>query len=450
LSRDPDQEYFSDGMTSALVADLSKIRPLRIISRASTVRYKNSKKSLPEIARELKVDGVIEGTVMRSGNRVRISVELIEANSEKQLWAENYDRELGDVLKLHSEVAEAVAKQIQIQLAPEQQAKLRSAPTVNQNAYEDYLRARFYLATGPTLHGLKMAMESFENSIRKDPSFALAYAGLADSYLTLGAQRRIPPQEAYRRASELLHRALQLDESLGEAHSSLGYLMWQYDWNWANAEHELRHALDLNPNSLDGHETLVWFLSWSGQRNEALAEIAKMRELDPAFPLRCQDRAGLYYHLREYRELAEAGQQAVELNPGEWTAHYFLGFGYFGLGKKPEAISEFQKAVDLSENDSDAVAALAFAYTAVGRRADAEKILGELQRQSGSSYVSPYMIATIFAGLGDKDKAFGYLEKTYDEKAPDLAYFIKADIRLDSLRSDPRFTNLLHRMGFSQ
>ena len=450
LSRDPEQEYFSEGMTNALIGDLSKIRPLRVISRTSTVRYKDTKKSLPEIARELKVDAVIEGSVMRSGNRVRINVELIEANSDKQLWAEKYERQLGDILKLHSEVAQAIANQIKVQLAPEQQARLRAAPAVNQDAYEDYLKARFYMTLGPSLSRLKMAKQSFESSLRKDPSFALAYVGLADCYLTLGAQRRLPPQEAYRHASELIHRALQLDESLGEAHSSLGYLIWQYDWNWANAEQEFHRALELNPNSLDSRETLVWFLGWSGRRDEALAEIAKMRELDPAFPLRCQDRAGLYYHLRDYRELTQAGHEAVELDPGEWSAHYFLGVGYFGLGKKPEAISEFQESVNLSENDNDPAAALAFAYSAVGRRADAQKILADLQRQSSTSYVSPYMIATVFTGLGDKDKAFRYLQAAYDEKSTDLAYFIKADMRLDSLRRDPRFTELLRRMELPQ
>ena len=447
LSRDPEQEYFSDGMTGALIADISRIRPLRVISRTSTVRYKDTKKSLPEIARELNVDAVIEGSVLRSGNRVRINVELIDANSDKQMWAEKYDRELGDVLQLHSDVAEAVANQIQLQLAPEQQSSRHLAPSVNQQAYEDYLRARFYLTIGPTMHALKLASQSFESSIRKDPSFALAYVGLADCYLTLGSQRRIPPQEAYRHASELLHKALQLDESLGEAHSSMGYLAWQYDWNWTNAEQEIRRSLELSPSYLDGHETYAWFLSWSGRRDEALAEIAKMKELDPAFPLRCQDRAGLYYHVRDYPELLKAGREAVDLYPGDWTSHYFLASGYFGTGRKADAISEFQKAVDLAEQDSDPSAALAFVYATVGRPADAQKILSDLQRQSKNTYVSHYMIATIYAGLGDKDKAFEYLGKSYDEKSTDLAYFMKSDFRLDSLRSDPRFTDLAQRMA---
>ena len=447
LPRDPEQEYFSDGMTNALIADLSKIRPLRVISRTSTVRYKDTKKSLPEIARELNVDAVLEGSVMRSGNRVHINVELIEAKTDKHLWTEDYDRELGDILKLDNEVAQAVASKIQMQLAPEQRAKLGALPTVTREAYEEYLRARFYLTLGPRLHELQLARQSFENSVRLDPSFAPAYAGLADAYLTLGAQRRIPPQEAYRHASEAIHKALELDESLAPAHSSLGYLLWQYDWNWTSAEHELRRALELDPNSMDSRENLVWFLGWSGRKNEALAEIATMRELDPAFPLRCLDRAGLYYQSRDYAQLLQAGQEAVVLNPAEWSGHYFLAVGYFGLGKKSDAMAEFQKAMELSENDSDPAAALAFVYATEGRRSDAQKILSELQQQAKSSYVSPYMLATIELGLGNKDKVFEYLGKSYDEKSTDLAYFMKSDFRLDGVRSDPRLTALAKRMA---
>ena len=446
LSHDPDQEYFSDGMTGALTSTLAKIGPLRIISRTSTMRYKGSTKSLPEIARELHVDGIIEGSVLRSGNRVRINVELIDANSDKQLWAESYDRELFDILKLHSEVAQAVASQIRVRLAPEQQARLGSAPAVNQAAYEDYLKARFYLANGPSSYpAMKMAAALFETSIQKDPSFALAYDGLADCYLSLGEQRRLAPRDAYQHASELIHKALQIDDTLGETHNSLGFLLWQYEWNWQNAEREFRHALDLNPNYLDTHESLVWFLSWSGRRDDALAEIARMQELDPAFPLRLDNLAGLHYHLREYRELAETSQKAVDFSPGDWSRHYFLGSGYLGMGRNSDAISEFQKAVELSQNDIDTVAALAYAFTKVGKTPEARKILGDLQKQSRTIYISPYIV--IWAGLGDKDKAFEFLEKSFSEKSTDLAYFVKADLRLDTLRSDSRFSALLRRMA---
>jgi TolB-like protein/DNA-binding winged helix-turn-helix (wHTH) protein len=449
LSRDPEQEYFSDGITGTLIAELSKIHSLRIISRTSTVQYKGTKKSLPQIARELNVDAVVEGAVLRSGDRVRINIELIEAKSDKHLWAESYDRELGDILKLHSEVAQAVANQIQIQLAPEQRARLQSAPTVNQAAYDDYLKARFYMtATGYTYQGLETARRFFESSIQKDSGFALAYVGLADCYMSLGAQRRISPQDAYRHSSELIREALQLDATLGEAHASLAYLSWQYEWNWSNAEREFRSALELNPNYLDGHETFAWFLSWSGRREEALREFEIMRQIDPAFPLRFNDQAGLYYHLRQYHESVDNGRKAVELNPGDWSSHYFLGTGYLGLRETSEAVLEFQKAVELSQGNSDPVASLAYASATAGRRAEAQKILGDLQRHSLTTYVSPYMIAIIWIGLDDKDKAFEYLERAYQEKSLDVAYFLKADLRLDPIRKDPRFVDLLRRMDF--
>ena len=276
LSRDPDQEYFSDGMTDALIADLSKIGALRVTSRTSSIRYKKSSKSLPEIARELNVDGVVEGSVMRSGNRVRITARLIHAPTEQNLWSETYERDLGDVLKLQGDVAEAIAQQVRAQLTPEQQARLRSAPAVNPEAYEAYLKGRFTKVAG-TQVGLKQAQDYFTAAIREDPRFALAYVGLADCYLELGTYRWLPPQDAYRQASEAVHRALQLDETLGEAHTTLGYLHWRYSWDWRAAEREFRHAVDSNPNYIEGHESLLWYLAWSGRRDEALADISSKR-----------------------------------------------------------------------------------------------------------------------------------------------------------------------------
>ena len=449
LSRDPDQEYFSDGMTDALIADLSNIGALRVTSRTSSMRYKKVSKSLPEIGRELNVDGVVEGSIMRSGNRVRITVRLIQVPTDQHIWVETYERDLGDVLKLQSEVAEAVAQKVRMRLTPAHQARLRSAPVVNPEAYEAYLKGRFYGAnvTG-TLAALKQAQGYYEDAVQKDPTFALAYVGLADCYLDLGAYRRLPPQEAYRQGSEAIHKALQLDGALGEAYSSLGYLDWQYGWNWQTAERELRYAVELNPNYIEGHEALVWYLAWSGRRGEALAEVEKMRRLDPAYPFASLQESGVYYHQRDYKSLVEAAKRSVAANPNGWSSHYFLAVGYEGSGWPAQAVSEYQQAVELSQRDSDARAGLAHAYATMGKRADAEKILTELQRQSKVTYVSPYMIAVIYAGLGQNDKAFEFLEKAYQEKSPDIPYFLKADLRIDTLRSDPRFQDLMYRMNF--
>jgi tetratricopeptide (TPR) repeat protein len=434
-------------MTEALIGRLSRIRDLRVISRTSVMRFKDTQLSVPEIAKVLRVDAIVEGSVIREGSRIRVYAQLIRGATDEHFWSEAYDREFRDVLALQSEVAQTVAHQIQLQLTPEQQARLRSAPVVNPEAYEAYLKGRFYESPSGTRAALKQARGYYQDAIRKDPTFALAYVGLADSYLDLGAYRLVPPQDAYRQAGEAIRKALQLDEALGEAHSSLGYLDWQFEWDWEQAERELRYAVELNPNSLESHETLVWYLAWRGRGAEALAEVEKMRELDPAYPFISLQQSGVYYHQRDYKSLVEAAENSVAAYRNGWPSHYFLAVGYEGSGRPAQAIPEYQRAVELSEADGDAMAGLAHAYTAAGRRTEAEKILRELQTQSKTHYVSPYMIGAVYAGLGNKDRAFEFLEKAYKEKSPDVAYFLKADLRMDSLRSDLRFQDLLRRVN---
>jgi serine/threonine protein kinase/Flp pilus assembly protein TadD len=449
LSRDPEQDYFADGMTETLITNLSRIDTLRVVSRTSVMHYKRTNKTLPEIAKELNVDGIVEGSVMRSGTRVRITTQLLEARSDRHVWADTYDRDLGDVLRLQSEVAQAVAQQVRIQLTPEQQARFRSAPAVNPKAYEAYLKGSFS-EFSDTQVSIKRAQSYFEEAIREDPNFALAYAGLAECYLDLGAYRWMPPQEAYRHASEAVRKALELDETLGEAHTSLGYLDWQFSWDWQAAEKEIRRAVHLNPNYVEGRVTLAWYLAWSRRRDEALAEVQKILQLDPVFPYIALQEAGVYYHLRDYKSLVEAAEKSVAKNPGNWSSHYLLAVGYEGTGRPAQAVPEYQQAAELSQRDLDALAGLAHAYAANGKRAEAEKILSELQRQAKSAYVSPYMIAVIYSGLGQNAKAFEFLEKAYQERSPDIAYFLRADLRLDTLRPDPRFQDLLRRVNFPQ
>jgi serine/threonine protein kinase/Tfp pilus assembly protein PilF len=451
LSRDPEQQYFADGMTEELTTDLSKISALRVISRTSAMHYKGTNKTLPEIARELNVDGVVEGSVMRSGNRVRITAELINAHKDEHLWAETYERDLSDVLKLQSEVAQTIAQQVRVQLTPEQKAQLGSAPRVDPVAYDAFLQGRSYFVWGANSpEGFTKARTLFEQAIQKDPNLALAYVGLADSYVYMGSQRWVAPPQAYAHAREALRKALELDPTLGEAHSSLGWLTWRYDWNWPVAEREFRYALQLSPNYVAGTEQLTWYLAWAGRRAEALAELASMAKLDLASSIRTAAELGIYYHQRDYNALVEASRRFVTLNPDNWDGHYFLAVGFDGLGQQQDAVSEYQKAVELSHGDTDTIAGLAHAYAAMGRRTEAEKILAQLLKQSQTAYVSPYMIATMYAGLGNKDKAFEFLEKAFQEKSPDVPYFLKADLRLDSLRSDPRFQNLLRRLNLPQ
>jgi TolB-like protein/DNA-binding winged helix-turn-helix (wHTH) protein/Flp pilus assembly protein TadD len=453
LSGDAAQEYFADGMTEELITDLAKVSALRVISRTSVMRYKGTKKGLPEIARELNVDGIVEGSVMRSGNRVRITAQLLHAPRDQHLWAETYERDLGDVLRLQSEVAQAIARQVRAQLTPQQQARFRrSARSVNPEAYEAYLRGRYYLSNQFTMaQPLNMAKSYFEESIRKDPGFALAYSGLADSYVYLAffGQGLLPPDRAYRSAKEALRKAVELDDSIGEAHDTLGLLSWRFEWDWDAAEREFNRAIALAPSYSCAHEDRAVYLSFIGRRADALAEIAKSNELDPG-PSSAMTESGAYYQLRDYEGLVESSRRGVASYPNEWVEHHSLGVGYEGTGKRLEAISEYQKAIEMSNGDQDATASLAHAFAGIGRRAEAEKILRDLEQKSKSTYVSPYIFATVYAGLGEKDKAFEFLERAYQERSLDLSWHLKADLRIDNLRSDPRFQTLLRRVGFPQ
>jgi len=450
LSGDPSQEYFADGMTDELITDLAKVSTLRVISRTSVMRYKGTKKGLPEIAKELHVDGIVEGSVMRSGQRVRITAQLLQASTDQHLWAETYERDLGDVLRLQSQVAQAIARQVRAQLTPQQQARFRSAGLVNPGAYEAYLRGRYYLSNQFTMaKPLNMAKSYFEESIRKDPGFALAYSGLADSYVYLAFFGQLSPELAYRSAKEALRKALELDDSIGEAHDTLGLLSWRFEWNWDAAEREFNHAIALAPSYSCAHEDRAEYLSFIGRRADALAEMAKSNELDPG-PSSAMTESGAYYQLRDYESLVETSRRGVASYPNEWVEHQSLGVGYEGTGKRLEAISEYQKAIEISDGDQGATASLAHAFAVIGRRAEAEKILRDLEQKSKSAYVSPYTMATVYAGLGEKDKAFEFLERAYQERSLDISWHLKADLRIDNLRSDPRFQDLVRRVGYPQ
>ena len=452
LSGDAAQEYFADGMTEELITELSRIHALKVISRTSVMEYKGSKKHLPQIAHELGVDGIVEGSVIREGDQVRVTVQLLDGSNDRHLWSEEYQRPLRGVLNLQREVAQAITQQIRIELTPQQQGRLGSARAVNPEAYEAYLRGRYYLSNQFTMaQPLNMAKNYFEEAIQKDPGFALAYSGLADSYVYLMffGQGQLPVDQGYRSAKEALRKALELDDSIGEAHDTLGILSWRFEWDWDAAEREFNRAIALAPSYSCAHEDRAMFLSFMGRRAEALAEVAKSIELDPG-PSSVLAESGVYYQLRDYERLVEVSRRGVASNPGEWVEHNSLGVGYEATGKRLEAISEYQKAIELSDGDQDATAALAHAYAAMGRRAEAEKILRDLEQKAKRGHASPYIIATICAGLGDKDRAFELLEKAYRERSLDLSWFLNADFRIDNLRSDPRFAGLLRRISFPQ
>ncbi len=449
FSGDPAQEYFADGMTDELITDLAKIGSLRVISRTSVMRYKGTRKDLPEIAKELNVDGIIEGSVTRSGQRVRITAQLLYGPTDKHLWAETYERDLGDILSLQSEVAQAIAQQVRAELTPQQQARLGSTRQVNPEAYDAYLRGRYYLWNDYTTpQPLNMAKQYFEESVRKDPGFALAYSGLADAYAYLGFFHQLSTESAYRSAEEALRQASALDDSIGEIHDTQAVLDWRYRWDWNGADRELQQAIALAPSYICAHEDRAEYLAFQGRGAEARAEVAKSMALDSSVSSDLTESA-VDYQLRDFAGLIEASRRGMALNPKEWLEYYFLGVGYEGTGKQLEAIVEFQRAVELSGGDQDATAELAYAYAGIGRKAETRKMLHNFQRETETPYVSPYLIATLYAGLGEKDKAFEMLEKAYREKCLDLSWSLKADLRMDSLRSDPRYKNLLHRVGLA-
>jgi len=447
ISGDPKHESFVDGMTEALITELSRIGPLRVISRTSMMQYKGeNKKSLPQIGRELNVDAVLEGSVLRVGNRVRIATHMIYAPTDQSLMAETYEGDLGDILKVQREVAESISARVRVKLTPQQQSRLHNAPKVDPEAYQAYLAATHVDLSG--YQGIKTSQSYLLKAIEKDPDFAPAYTALAVSHVLLGAQRWQSSKEAFPSAKQAIHKALELDDGNCEAHVVLARISWQYDWDWPTAEKEYQRALELCPNNAGAHSEYGVYTAVNARIAESRAEIAKTRELDAIRSEPFIGESVINYHLRDYKVLIEISQAFVGQNSNEWLAHNWLGVGYQGSGQTLQAISEYQKAVELSQGDSDPTAALAHAYAAVGRKAEAQKILREWLRRSEGSYVSPYMIAAIYAGLGGKDEAFEYLEKAYQERSSDLSYFLRADLRMDSLRSDPRFQDLMDRINF--
>ena len=450
LSGDPSQDYFADAMTDELITELAKVGALRVVSRTTVTRYKHTNKSLPEIARELNVDGIVEGSIVRSAQRVRITAQLIHATTDHHLWAETYERDLGDALRLQNDVAQAIALHVQTQLTPQLQAPFRSARPVNPESYEAYLKGRYYLYNQSfTMPGpLNQAKTYFEEAIKKDPSFSSAYSGLANSYLFLVyfGQGQMPAEDGYKLAKQAAQKALELDENNGEAYDVLGQLSWHADRDWNAAERAFNQSLALAPSFSCAHEDRAIFLAFRGRREEALAGIEKSKQIDPG-PNSALAELAVYFQLRDWEHLVKAGQREVASNPDEWTMHADLGVGYEGKGRLPEAIAEYQKALELSNGNLDLIASIGHAYAVMGRRAEAQKLLQGLEEKVKAGQASPYLAATIYAGLGQKDKAFQLIEKAYREKSLDVSWILKPDLRTENLRTDPRFQDLLHRVG---
>ena len=448
LSGDASQDYFADGMTDQLITDLAQISALRVISRTSVMSYKRARKPLPEIARELNVDAVIEGTVLRSGDQVRITAQLIQASADKHLWAKSYEGNLQDTLAVQKSVADDIAEQIRIELTPQERAGLKNVKAVNPEAYEDYLKGRYFW-NKRTPDALRKAIDHFNQAIERDSNYAPAYSGLADSYVILGAWQYavLDPKETYPRAKAAAIKAVELDDTLAEAHISLAMSTDMFVWDWEAAEREYRRGIELNPGYATGHHWYAEHLSETGRNDEAIAEIRKAESLDPLSLITGADVATLLVIARRYDEAIEHAKKTIELGPDFAVSHFALGMAYEQKGQSGGAIAAFQKAVEFSGGNTAFKSNLAHAYAVAGRRSDAVAILNELKDRSKHEFLNPSEIALIYVGLGQKDQAMVWLEKAYEGRFDPVILTWPA---FDPLRSDPRFHDLVRRIGLPQ
>jgi TolB-like protein/DNA-binding winged helix-turn-helix (wHTH) protein/Flp pilus assembly protein TadD len=445
LSGDASQGYFADGMTDELITDLSQISALRVISRTSAMVYKGARKPLPQIARELNVDAVVEGTVLRSGDKVRITAQLIDASTDKHLWSQSYEGELRDTLALQNRVAGAIADQIRINLTPQEQAALKNVKVVNPEAYEAYLKGRYFW-NKRTAEGLKVALAYFNQVIDEDPKYAQAYSGLADTYALLGDWQYavMTPKEAFPKAKAAAIKALELDSTLGEAHNSLAFILDGFDWDLDSGGKEFQRAIELNPGYATAHHWYAWHLSLLGRYDEAIAEMRKAENLDPLSLIINADLAELLVLAHFYDESIRQSRKTIEMDPNFGLAHNQLAQAYLQKHMYDEAVAELQKAVQLSGRSPTCIANLARAYVASGNRSEAVQLLKELKKRASPGYSNASEIAMIYASFGDMERAMNWLEKGYEERF-NPGVLLRPGF--DPLRSDSRFQNLLHRIG---
>jgi serine/threonine protein kinase/TolB-like protein/DNA-binding winged helix-turn-helix (wHTH) protein len=445
LSGDPQQEYFADGMTEALIAELGQIGSLRVISRTSVMQYKGAKKPLPQIARELNVDAVIEGSVFRVGDRVRITAQLIGVAPERHLWARNYERDLRDVLSLQGEIARTIADEVKANVTPDVQARLASARPVNPEAHEAYLKGQFFMSKF-TEEGYQKATEYAQQAVQIDPDYAPAYGLLAFSYWcnSRNAFGHLPDLEAAGKAKVAAMKALAIDDTLAEPHVALGAVLTFHDWNWAGAEREIKRAIELNPNLSLAHGTYAWCLVCMGRQDESIREAKRENELDPTALLTL---TAMYYYGRQYDQALEHARKWLEMFPDNFAVYGWLTLVLQANGMYDQEVAAWQKALTLSGEKPEDVAALGRAYKVGGIRGAWRWDIERLKESTARNEFAPTDLAARYASLGEKDKALDWLEKAY-EKHIDGMVEIKVDPDYDCLRSDPRFQDLVRRMRF--
>lgn len=443
LSNDVEQAYFVDGMTEALISTLGKIRALKVISRTSVMQYEETKKSLQEIAKELSVDGIVEGAVLQVGDRVRITVRLIEVKSERQLWAGAYVQDLSNVLVLQNEVARAIAREVRIAVTPEEQETLARAEPVDPEAHRAYLRGVFFW-NKRSVKALRTALEYFQEASTKDPGYAPAHAMMADTLMQLG-YRQGPPRDYYPKARQVATQALRIDNKVAAAHVVLAAVLRGLEHDWLGAEKALRRAIELDPGSSMAHQRYSLHLTSQGRVEESLAEMQRALELDPVSLVINTSLAGRLYYARRYEEAIQQAQSVIRMDQDFGYAHRVLGLAYLQKGMFVEAIAALEKAAAGSSSPDQGQ--LGYAYAAAGAKRKAWQKLAELRRLSRRQYVSPYDFALVYCGLGDSGQALKWLDRAYDDRSPELN-LLNVEPLWDKLRPEPQFQNLLRRMRF--
>ncbi|HEY8204809.1 MAG TPA: protein kinase [Pyrinomonadaceae bacterium] len=443
--REQNAEYLSDGITESLINTLSQAPSLRVMSRSAVFRYKDKETDASKVGEELNVRSVLKGEVKQIGDQIAINVELIDAKDNHQIWGDQYVRKFADILTIQRDITQEIVGQLRLKLSGAEREQLTKNYTENAEAYQLYLRGRFYW-NKRTAESFQRSIEFFQEAIDKDPNYALAYTGLADSYSFLSSQGIRAPEDVFPLAKDAAVRAIALDDSLAEAHCSLGYVKLYYDWDWDGAAQEYRRAIELNPNYPTAHHGYAYYLISMGRTEEAIAEIKRAQELDPLSLIINTDHGEFYYFARRPDEAIEQLHKALDLDSSFVRGHFLLARAYAQKGQCNEAIEEFQKAKNL-EDTVERLGGLAQGYASCGRRDEARRVLNQLLELSKQQYVSPHWIASTYAGLGQKDEAFAWLDKAVERRFGPLIY-LKVNPIWDNLRSDSRFQTLLTRVGF--
>ncbi len=439
LTNDPENEYFTDGMTESLITSLSKLDGLKVIARGSVFRFKGKDVDAREVGKQLGVAAVLEGSVRKEGDRMRVAVRLASAEDGRVLWAsETDDHAPQDIFALQDEVARGVAASLRGKLSGEGERQLTRRYTDNVEAYQLYLKGRYFW-NKRTEDALKKGIEYFEQAIQKDPNYALAYAGLADSYALLDLYTGLQRGDVFPKARAAAAKALEIDDALAEAHTSLSYVKYYYEWDWSGAEKELKRAIEINPNYATAHQWYAEYLFYMQRFDESLAEINRAYELDPLSLVINTELGSPYLYMRQYDQAMEKYRKALEMDPHFFLANYCLALCY---GQK----SMYREAISALGSGKDVSATVGYFYAASGRRKEAREMLDRIMEISKREYFSPYLIAKVHAGLGEKDEAFAWLEEAYQERDERMV-MLRVDMHLDGLRSDPRFTDLLERVG---